>query len=192
VQVLHAFGQDSVASKVLQRTEAPSFNFMLEQGPGTIWETWDGGASRSHPMFCGGVGLYLYTLAGVEVDEMPATVGVSQHQTIMRVPTTAMRQALQSAAVLYRGVHFSWVQGSNNMVAVDLDVPYTACEGDTAVTVRFPAGAVFSNTDEGAAILAGGDDAQHRGVSRVLVDELGTTVLLQGGHFSFTFESTEQ
>ena len=43
--------------------------------PGTIWESWmdlhSGGVSKNHPALGGGIGLWLYQLAGIAEDSTP-------------------------------------------------------------------------------------------------------------------------
>lgn len=63
--VLADNGQMDLAIDFATLTTQPSYGFMVEQGPGTIWENWGGDAhnaagSKNHPMFCGGLGVFLY------------------------------------------------------------------------------------------------------------------------------------
>lgn len=74
LDALAAIGAHDEAASLVARDAAPGFAFMLENGPGTIWEHWNagpanasGGESQSHIMYAGGVGLYLRALAGVPV-----------------------------------------------------------------------------------------------------------------------------
>jgi len=77
-QALAEHGQAALALDIATATAQPSFGFMALQGPaggglgtGTVWEKWGGnahdygGGSKNHPMFMGGMGIFLYQLAGV-------------------------------------------------------------------------------------------------------------------------------
>eukprot|EP00946_MAST-07B_sp_MAST-7B-sp1_P000380 g380.t1 len=78
LQALAENGYQDVAFAVVTETSQPSFGYMALQGPaggnpgaGTVWEKWEGsshdygGGSKNHPMFSGGIGVYLYGLAGI-------------------------------------------------------------------------------------------------------------------------------
>lgn len=78
LQALANNGHQDIALSIVTDTSQPSFGYMALQGPaggnpgaGTVWEKWEGnahdygGGSKNHPMFTGGVGVYLYSLAGI-------------------------------------------------------------------------------------------------------------------------------
>ncbi len=61
-------GAHELALDLLTRTDPPSYGWWLEQGATTLWETWDGNASRNHIMF-GDVSAWFYRqLAGIRPD----------------------------------------------------------------------------------------------------------------------------
>ena len=67
LQALVAAGRGDIALSMAMREEKPSWGYMVKQGPGTIWETWDDTSnSHNHPMFTASIGPYLYTIAGVD------------------------------------------------------------------------------------------------------------------------------
>ncbi|NEB80948.1 family 78 glycoside hydrolase catalytic domain [Streptomyces sp. SID14478] len=75
-QALGAFGRNDVALDIAQRKDAPSFGYMVEQGPGTIWEKWpnssaaDGTSSKDHIGLGGAIGQWYYQqLAGIRAGE---------------------------------------------------------------------------------------------------------------------------
>jgi alpha-L-rhamnosidase len=77
-QALAAYGRNDVALAVAERDDYPSFGYMVEQGPGTIWEKWpnssspDGTSSKDHIGLGGSIGQWFYQqLAGIQ----PATGG---------------------------------------------------------------------------------------------------------------------
>lgn len=72
-QALGAFGRNDVALAVAERTDGPSFGYMMANGPGTIWEKWpnssapDGTSSKDHIGLAGSIGQWYYQqLAGIQ------------------------------------------------------------------------------------------------------------------------------
>lgn len=77
-QALAAYHRDDVALAISERTDYPSFGYMLANGPGTIWEKWDnssspdGTSSKDHIGLAGSIGQWYYQhLAGIQ----PGTPG---------------------------------------------------------------------------------------------------------------------
>lgn len=65
-EVLCDNGLKELAYKIINQRDFPSFGWWIEQGATTTWEQWDGGNSRNHPMFGGGIGWFYRDLAGLE------------------------------------------------------------------------------------------------------------------------------
>ena len=65
-EVLCDNGLVDLAYKIINQRDFPSFGWWIEQGATTTWEQWDGGNSRNHPMFGGGIGWFYRDLAGLE------------------------------------------------------------------------------------------------------------------------------
>ena len=73
VDCLTADGRADVVYEMATQTTYPSWGRWLEQGATTLWEQWNGEASRNHIMF-GHISAWFYqTLAGINVD--PESVG---------------------------------------------------------------------------------------------------------------------
>jgi alpha-L-rhamnosidase len=73
IDSLTAAGRADLVYGMATKTDYPSWGRWLEQGATTLWEQWDGGASRNHIMF-GHVSAWFYeTLAGILPD--PEAVG---------------------------------------------------------------------------------------------------------------------
>ncbi len=73
IDALTANGRADVVYKMATRTTFPGWAHWIEQGATTLWEQWDGGASRNHIMF-GHISAWFYqTLAGINLD--PDAVG---------------------------------------------------------------------------------------------------------------------
>jgi len=71
-QALARSGRLDAALKLATRVDFPSLGYMLAEGPGTIWETWDArdkfDGSLNHPMYCGGIGAFMYEVAGLSLE----------------------------------------------------------------------------------------------------------------------------
>jgi alpha-L-rhamnosidase len=77
-QALGKYHRNDIALAVAERTDGPSFGYMLAKGPGTIWEKWtnsaaaDGTSSKDHIGLAGSIGQWYYQqLAGIQ----PGTPG---------------------------------------------------------------------------------------------------------------------
>jgi alpha-L-rhamnosidase len=69
LEVLTAAGHVELAYTLMNQRDFPGFGYMIEKGATTIWETWQGDQSHSHPMF-GSVCQWFYqALAGITPDE---------------------------------------------------------------------------------------------------------------------------
>ncbi|MDX2442877.1 MAG: family 78 glycoside hydrolase catalytic domain [Bacteroidales bacterium] len=69
LKVLSRFGRTDLAYTLMSQRDFPSFGYQIDKGATTIWETWQGDASHSHPMF-GSVCEWFYSsLAGINPDQ---------------------------------------------------------------------------------------------------------------------------
>lgn len=68
IDALTAYGRADVVYRMATQTTFPSWGHWVEQGATTLWEQWDGGASRNHIMF-GHISAWFYqALAGIALD----------------------------------------------------------------------------------------------------------------------------
>ena len=68
LEVLTKYGRSDLAYTVMNRRDFPSFGYNIERGATTLWETWTGKESHSHPMF-GSVTAWFYQgLGGINPD----------------------------------------------------------------------------------------------------------------------------
>jgi alpha-L-rhamnosidase len=72
-QALGRYHRNDVALAIAERTDFPSFGYMLANGPGTIWESWvnssapNGTSSKDHIGLAGSIGQWYYQqLAGIQ------------------------------------------------------------------------------------------------------------------------------
>jgi alpha-L-rhamnosidase len=68
LELLSEHDQNELAYTLMNQRDYPSYGYMIEKGATTIWETWLGDQSHSHPMF-GSVCQWFYdALAGISPD----------------------------------------------------------------------------------------------------------------------------
>jgi alpha-L-rhamnosidase len=68
LEVLTKHGRTDLAYTVMNQRDFPSYGYNIERGATTLWETWSGKDSHSHPMF-GSVCAWFYRgLAGINPD----------------------------------------------------------------------------------------------------------------------------
>jgi alpha-L-rhamnosidase len=73
IDALTAYDRADVVYEMATQTTYPSWGRWLKEGATTLWEQWDGNASRNHIMF-GHISAWFYeTLAGIRID--PEAVG---------------------------------------------------------------------------------------------------------------------
>jgi hypothetical protein len=106
------------------KTDYPSWGRWLEQGATTLWEQWDGGASRNHIML-GHLSAWFYeTLAGINFD--PETVGF-QHVIIKPQLLGDIRWVRAEHKSMYGAIKSAWeIQGDTFTMKIAVPVNTTA------------------------------------------------------------------
>jgi alpha-L-rhamnosidase len=119
LQVLTDHGMVDLAYTLMNQRSYPSFGYMIEQGATTIWETWQGDASHSHPMF-GSVCTWFYgTLAGIRSCE--AEPGFKK-TIIMPHPVRGLENAAASINTMFGIVSSKWRIRDNDFI-LDVTIP---------------------------------------------------------------------
>ena len=124
-------GHASVAFRMLTQPEYPGWAHWLRQGATTLWESWNGDASRNHIMF-GDISAWMYQyLAGIIPD--PAQPGFKN--TIIRPnPVTGLDWAKAWHQSPYGRIEVAW-RLSDSRFELDLTVP-----ANSTATVEWPCG----------------------------------------------------
>lgn len=68
LEVLTKYGRPDLAYTVMNQRDYPSFGYNIERGATTLWETWTGKDSHSHPMFGSVCAWFHKGLAGINPD----------------------------------------------------------------------------------------------------------------------------
>ncbi len=110
LEVLTRFNRPDLAYALMNQKDFPSFGNEIEHGATTLWETWDGKASHSHPMFGSVCAWFYQALAGLQAD--PKAPGFShilvapqpvRNLSYVRVRYHSIRGPIQSAWALKEG-----------------------------------------------------------------------------------------
>ncbi|WP_329129477.1 family 78 glycoside hydrolase catalytic domain [Streptomyces sp. NBC_01476] len=186
-QALGAFHRNDVALAIAERDDAPSFGYMVEQGPGTIWEKWpnstapDGTSSKDHIGLGGSIGQWYYQqLAGIQ----PGTSG-SGYSSLTLAPSvvgdlthvTAEQQTVRGT------VKSSW-QRDGSTLTYHAVVPV----GATA-TIELPllGGTGSTVKESGHTLYAGGRHAQSApGLTTGKATDRALTLTAGSGDYTFT------
>lgn len=129
LDVLTERGRADLAYRLMDQRDFPGFGHMLASGATTLWENWNGGGSRMHPMFGGACRWFWQGLAGIRPDEKNPGFAV------IRVEPLAV-DGLHWVRTEYRtprgvvGVEWSRTGGRFRMI---VKVP-----GNTEAVVRLP------------------------------------------------------
>jgi len=105
LEVLTEMDRADLAYTLMNQRDFPGFGFMIEKGATTIWETFQGDVSHSHPMF-GSVCAWFYQhLGGITPD--PAYPGF-KHTIIKPTPLSSLSFANTSYQSMYGEIKTQW------------------------------------------------------------------------------------
>ena len=125
--VLTEAGEVETAYRMLTNTERPGWLYEVEQGATTVWESWEGNASRNH-YSPGAVCQWLFdTVAGIRVDG-------ENHFVIAPVPVGELSSAEAAYRSLYGNVTSRWVR-TDSGYRYEISVP-----ANTTAEIRLPGG----------------------------------------------------
>lgn len=173
--LLHALtnnGRADLAYAVATKKDWPSWGYWIEQGATSLWEDWDGGASRNHIMF-GDIDAWMYeALAGINPD--PADPGF-KHIIIRPNPVGDLKWAKAHHRTMYGMIKSSWKLDGGKF-ALDIEIP-----ANTTASVYVPA-ALANDVTEG-----GKPAAQAEGVKFVRIE--GDRAVFEVGSGVYAFEA---
>lgn len=129
LDVLSDFGRGDLAYTLMNQRTFPSFGHMIENNATTIWETWRGDQSRSHPMF-GSVTQWFYKyLSGIQTDiQNPGF----KHIIIKPHPLYGLEFANTSYFSPYGKIKSNWHFDDDQFI-LDVSIPH-----NTTATVFLP------------------------------------------------------
>ncbi|MDB4583603.1 family 78 glycoside hydrolase catalytic domain [Draconibacterium sp.] len=143
LEVLTELGRIDVAYTLMTQRDFPGFGYMIDQGATTIWETWQGEASHSHPMF-GSVCKWFYQhIGGIG----PSTDQPGfKHSVIKPYPINRLKFANTSYQSMYGMIKTDW-QLKNDDFYLETTIP-----ANTTATVYLLAKNIESITESGKKI----------------------------------------
>jgi hypothetical protein len=124
LEVLTDLGRTDLAYTLMNQRDYPGFGHMIEKGATTIWETWLGDASHSHPMFGSVCAWFYQSLGGISPD--PLSPGFKN--TIIKPSTvSALSWVNCSYPSLYGTIRSNWkFEGDDFLLEVTVPCNTTA------------------------------------------------------------------
>jgi len=165
LDVLTRFGRTDLAYTLMDQRDYPSFGYELEKGATTIWETWWGTDSHSHPMF-GSVCQWFYqALAGINPD--PDQPGF-RHIIIKPQPVAGLNFVDASYRSIHGDITSRWKMKNSDFIL------HVAIPANTTASVFLPA------VNRGSITVAG------LGASFVAIKKDVAEYRIGSGEYSFT------
>ena len=166
-------GRSDVANKLANNKEYPSIGEWLEDGATTLYESWDGNASRNHIMF-GDISAWFYeTIGGINPDsENPGFKHVLIKPEILDGVTDAKTEHYS----MYGLIKTKWNIENDNF-NIEISIP-----PNTTATVSIPAKVAEKITESGIPIF----DVQE--ISSIKTKKEITTFELVSGKYLFKSE----
>lgn len=124
LEVLTNRGRIDLAYTLMNQRDFPSFGYMIEKGATTLWESFQGDVSHSHPMF-GSVCEWFYRyLGGINPDaDSPAF----KHSIIKPYPVSGLEWARTTYPSLYGPIQSDWkIEGADYKLHVSVPANATA------------------------------------------------------------------
>lgn len=170
IDCLTAAGRADVVYTMATKTDYPSWGRWLDEGATTLWEQWDGNASRNHIMY-GHISAWFYeALAGIMPD--PEAVGF-KHLLIRPQPLGNLKWARAEHESMYGTIKSAWEIRGDKFV-LKITVP-----ANTTATVYIPG-------DKREAITEGPDTIHNGDSVRFLRTEQGRVIFeVQSGTYEF-------
>lgn len=176
-----------MAIAIAAQTEDPSWGYMIDQGPGTVWESWDGNASwhrergsLNHIMLGSQLHWYYSHLGGIRLPD--DSIGWSTVQIYPKV--TKKLSGVEASLMTVRGEiasNWEWVGVKQYMVNVSIPV-------GTAANISF--GQASSINESNITIYSNASGFAHKfpqGISQGIIEFDGSVIFIVfSGSFKFS------
>lgn len=167
-------GRDDLAWAMIAQEDYPGWRHMINQGGTSVWEAWNGDASRNHPTF-GCVGFWFYEgVAGIRPD--PEAPGF-ERIVIRPAIVGGLAWAKGSYASVRGRIESHWRRQGTNL-HLEIAIP-----GNTTATVHLPTGQPDAVTESGRSL------AQAEGVKFLRHADNAVVVEVGSGRYAFTAPS---
>lgn len=119
LEVLTNYGRSDLAYTVMNRKDFPSFGYNIERGATSLWETWTGNESHSHPMFGSVTAWFFQGLGGINPD--PENPGF-KHIIIKPNPIDELDFVNTSYPSVYGDIQSNW-EFQNGNFKLEVSIP---------------------------------------------------------------------
>jgi alpha-L-rhamnosidase len=143
MQVLLDHGRADLGYAIATQTDLPSWGHWIEQGATTLWENWDGSASRNHIMYGDVVAWFFKALAGIQAD--PASPGFEHF--FLRPNVVGELTHVKAEHQTMHGTILSEWERKGGKLQLHIKVP-----ANTSATLTLPTTDAKSVTEGGKAI----------------------------------------
>ena len=132
IKVLSENNRDDVAYKIMNQKAFPGFGYLLNPKNSTLWETWDGQGSKSHPMFGSVIEWFYYGLGGIKIDNK--AIGM-KHFKIEPKFVEDLNFCKTSYNSQFGKIRSEWKRSAGGKVTVVIEIPH-----NTSATFIHPGG----------------------------------------------------
>ncbi len=137
-------GQNDLAYTIATQKTAPGYGDWIARGATTLWEDWEGVASRDHVMF-GDISAWMFKyLGGIRVDPQQ---GGFKHFTIRPLPPTGLAWAEAGHDSPYGKIHTRWERKDEGL-ELQVSIPL-----NTSATLVLPAKSLKGVTESGKSLV---------------------------------------
>lgn len=152
---LSHYGHSDAAYAIANQTTFPSWGYEICQGATTLWERWDGTASRNHHMYSDVSAWFYKWLVGIQPDELDPGF---HHIYFRPNPVPGLRWAYADHMSPYGPIKCRW-ELDESVLKIDVTVPV-----NTYATMELPSGYSQVLSDGGVAMepLSVAGEAQDR------------------------------
>jgi alpha-L-rhamnosidase len=131
------------AYALVARDDYPGWGHWIRQGATTLWETWEGAASRNHHMFSDVSAWFYKTLAGINLD--PDSPGF-KHVILRPHPVADLTWVRAEHRSMYGPIRVAWTRAEGKFT-LRIHLP-----PNTTATVHVPTGDPASVTEGGKCV----------------------------------------
>ncbi|MGY4386081.1 alpha-L-rhamnosidase [Pedobacter sp. UYP24] len=120
LKVLSQNDRDDIAYKIMTQKDFPGFGYLLDSKNSTLWESWNGDGSKSHPMFGSVVEWFYSAIGGIKTNAEHAGM---QHFVIAPKTIADLAYCKSSYNSLYGKIRSEWKRTANGNLDVIIEIP---------------------------------------------------------------------
>jgi len=146
MKVLAQNNRNDIAYKIINQKDFPGFGYLLDPKNSTLWETWDGQGSKSHPMFGSVIEWFYSGIGGIKAD--PKSAGM-KHLIIEPQMIADLNYCKSSYNSPFGKIRSEWKRADNGKLQMLLEIPK-----NSAATFVLPEGKTRIKYDSGKVTMA--------------------------------------